>query len=64
MDIRDNDLNWINAADPQLRSNFRAEYNIDSTPKIFVVDNEKKIIAKRLDVDQLEDFIKRHQGLN
>ncbi len=62
--IKDNDLNWVNAADPQLRSNFRAEYNIDSTPKIFVVDGEKKIIAKRLDVDQLEDFIKRHQGVD
>jgi peroxiredoxin len=62
--VRDNDLNWINAADPQLRSNFRADYNLDSTPKIFVVDHEKKIIAKRLDVDQLEEFIKKHQGLD
>jgi peroxiredoxin len=61
--VKDNELNWINAADPLLRSNFRADYNIDSTPKLFVVDSNKKIIAKRLDVDQLEDFIERHQKM-
>ena len=61
--IRENKLNWINAADPLLRSNFRADYNIDSTPKLFVVDSNKKIIAKRLDVDQLEDFIERHHKM-
>lgn len=58
--IKDNKLNWINAADPYLHDNFRALYNINSTPKIFVVDKDKKIIAKRLDVDQLVEFIKRH----
>jgi len=57
--IKDNKLNWMNAADPNLHDNFRANYNINSTPKLFVVDEDKKIIAKRLDVDQLKDFIKR-----
>lgn len=57
--IKDNKLNWLNAGDPNLHDNFRANYNINSTPKLFVVDENKKIIAKRLDVDQLKDFIKR-----
>ncbi len=57
--IKKNDLNWINGADPNYHSNFRAEYNIDSTPKIFILDEEKKVIAKRLDVDQIDEFITR-----
>ncbi len=57
--IKDNKLNWLNAADPYLHDNFRANYNLNTTPKIFIVDKDKKIIAKRLDVEQLEDFIKR-----
>ncbi len=61
--IKDNKLNWINAADPYLHDNFRAVYNINSTPKIFITDKNKKIIAKRLDVDQLVDFIKRHREI-
>ncbi len=61
--IRTYQLNWLNAADPYLHDNFRALYNINSTPKIFIVDKNKKIIAKRLDVDQLVDFIKRHKEI-
>ncbi len=61
--IKTNKLTWINAADPYLHDNFRAVYNINSTPKIFIVDKNKKIIAKRLDVDQLVDFIKRHKEI-
>ncbi len=56
-------LDWINAADPYYRSNFRRDYNVRSTPTIFVVDSEKKIIAKKLDVDQLADFIRSHRKM-
>ncbi len=57
--IRDNNLPFINVSDPYYQSNFRADYDIKSTPKIFVLDKEKEIIAKRLGIDQLEDFINR-----
>lgn len=55
--IKDQDLNWINLADPNVRSNFRYEYNIESTPQLYILDNQKRIIAKKLDVEQIEDFI-------
>ncbi len=48
---------WINVADPYLHDNFRAEYDIKSTPTIYILDSKKKIIAKRLGVDQIGDFI-------
>ena len=57
--IKDKDLDWINLADPNVRSNFRYEYNIETTPQMYILDSQKKIIAKKLDVEQVEDFIDR-----
>jgi thiol-disulfide isomerase/thioredoxin len=57
--IRDQKLDWINLADPHMRSNFRYEYNIETTPQLYILDDEKKIIAKKLDVEQIEEFINR-----
>ena len=50
-------LDWINGADPYVQSNFRKEYNILSYPTIYVLDEDKKIIGKRLGVEQLEYFM-------
>lgn len=56
--IEEFQLDWINAADPFTRSNFRREYNVRTTPTIYVLDNEKRIIAKKLSVEQIEGFIR------
>ena len=50
---------WINVADPNLHDNFRAEYDIKSTPTIYILNSKREIIAKRLGVEQIEDFINR-----
>ncbi len=56
--IEEHDLfEWINVYDPYQRSNFRDLYDINSTPTIFVLDNNKKIIGKRIGVEQLDGFI-------
>jgi thiol-disulfide isomerase/thioredoxin len=57
--IRSNDLNWVNGIDPYYRSNFRADYDIKTTPMIYILNKDKEIIAKRLGVDQIKDFIDR-----
>jgi glutaredoxin-related protein len=57
--VRDQKLDWINLADPHMRSNFRYEYNIETTPQLYILDEDKKIIAKKLDVEQIEEFINR-----
>lgn len=54
--IQEKNLNWINVADPYYETNFRKIYDIASTPQIFVLDKNKKIIAKRIGANQLEDF--------
>jgi peroxiredoxin len=57
--VKEQKLDWINLADPNVMSNFRYEYNLETTPIIYVLDDQKKIIAKKLDVDQLEEFINK-----
>jgi len=57
--IRSNGLSWINGIDPYYRSNFRADYDIKTTPMIYILNKDKEIIAKRLGVEQIKDFIDR-----
>lgn len=59
--IRDNELNFINVGDLYHQTKFRDLYDISSTPQVFVLDSKKEIIAKRLGVEQLENFF--HQYL-
>ncbi len=40
---------WIHVHDPNHRSNFRADYDIYSTPVIYLLDEKKIIRGKRLD---------------
>jgi peroxiredoxin len=56
--IDDHELyNWINVYDPYHQTRFRSYYDIRSTPMIYVLDRQKKIAAKRLDVEQLPGFL-------
>jgi len=50
---------WINVHDPANKSGFRDKYDIYSIPLVFLLDENKKIIAKRINVEQLEDIITR-----
>jgi thiol-disulfide isomerase/thioredoxin len=42
--------------------NFQTTYDLYSTPRIFVLDKDKKIIAKNLSVSQVEDLLDNLQG--
>ncbi|MFN8310330.1 MAG: DUF5106 domain-containing protein [Chitinophagales bacterium] len=56
--ITENHLDWINVADPYHQNNFRFEWDIQSTPQIYILNEKKQIVAKRISADQVEDFIK------
>ena len=43
--------------DPQYLNNYHQVYDIYSTPTTFLLDKNKKIIAKRLGVEQIEGFL-------
>ncbi|MBK8584647.1 MAG: DUF5106 domain-containing protein [Bacteroidetes bacterium] len=59
--IRDNKLKWINVSDLYNNTNFRNYYDIYSTPVIYLLDEQKRIIAKRLDTDKVRDFIENEE---
>jgi thiol-disulfide isomerase/thioredoxin len=42
--------------------NYTTTYDIFSTPRVFIVDKDNKIIAKSLSISQLEEFLDRLQG--
>ena len=60
--ISSNGYEWENLGDPNFQSNFRLDYNIRSTPLVYVLDKERKIIAKQIDVDELVSFISRYSN--
>ena len=47
---------WINGYDFTFRTNYRQQYDVYSTPVVYVLDKDKRIIARRMPVEQLEDF--------
>ena len=55
--IIDNKLNWINVMDAQNTTGFHGTYDIFSTPVLFLLDENKKILAKKINVDQLKEFL-------
>lgn len=57
--IRENDYNWINLMDEKGTSNFRYYYDVRSTPTVYILDKNKKIIAKKIDASQVEEFINK-----
>lgn len=48
---------WINAADPYLRSRYKQIYDIRSTPMIYILDENKEILSKKISSSQLEEVL-------
>ena len=58
--INDHGLyDWINVYDPDMISNFHVLYDVHSTPTLYILDKNKKIIAKRLDVTTAGDYLEK-----
>lgn len=43
--------------------NYQTTFDIFTTPRLFVLDKDKKIIAKQLSISQLEDFMDKIQNV-
>lgn len=57
--VKENGLSWINVWDPSRASRYHKLYDIYSTPVIYILNKDKKIIAKRIGVESLERFIEQ-----
>ena len=57
--VADNKLKWINVSDLYNNTKFRRLYDVYSTPVVYLLGRDKKILAKRLSIEQVEDFISK-----
>lgn len=53
--------NAINGYDYTLRTDYRKQYDVWTTPTVYVLEKDKKIIARKLPVEQIEDFVLFHR---
>lgn len=51
---------FINVWDPYRHTGFREHFDVKSTPTIFILDKDKKIIGKRIAVEDLPGFIEHY----
>jgi peroxiredoxin len=56
--IKDNLFDWINVWDENHISQFKILYDARKTPVVYVLDENKKIIAKGMSVEQLSGLMK------
>jgi thiol-disulfide isomerase/thioredoxin len=56
--IKKKKMNWINVNGPRtLTGELHGQYDIISTPVIYILNEQKEIIAKKLAVEQIEKFL-------
>ncbi len=62
--VVDYQMEWINASGYlSLKGDYRKLYDIYSTPTIYLLDEDKKIIAKRVLTDQIKELIRRREEM-
>jgi thiol-disulfide isomerase/thioredoxin len=62
--IKKHKLDWINVSDIFHTSNYHHDYDVISTPIIYVLDENKHIIAKKIDVKDLDGVLKHDMQIN
>ena len=53
---------WTNAWDPQRRSNFWYFYDTSVTPSLYLINRERRIIAKKVDITTLGKILEHEQS--
>ena len=57
--VEEHKLEWINVWDPYNQSKFRVTYGISTTPVIYIIDKDRKIRYKRIDVEQTRKIFEK-----
>ena len=52
---------WINVYDPNHYSDYRSKYDVYSTPVIYLLDENKKILGKKLDHSNIMQVIEMQE---
>ena len=60
--IADHQLNWVNLYSPQKVKEILEKYQAFTTPNLFILDADRRIIAKNISVDQVKPFLTQYQS--
>lgn len=60
--IKEHNLKWNNIYDHTGKHYYKVYYDIYSTPVMYLLDKDKKIILKRITHEQLDDFLEKKLG--
>jgi peroxiredoxin len=55
--IVENDLEWINLADLASKTHIKYYYDVRSTPTVYILDENKKILLKKIATEDIADVI-------
>ena len=55
--LNEHGYDWTNVFDPNHDTNFRNLYDIFSTPVMYLLDENKEIVAKRINSETLEKML-------
>lgn len=50
--------NWVNCSDHNYKSKYWLHYNVSGLPAVYLLDKDKKIVAKNLDAELLKTILK------
>jgi hypothetical protein len=50
---------WLNAWNPY-SYDFKLKYDVVTTPQIYILDENKKILAKKIGSEQVEEIVKSY----
>ena len=60
--IKKNNLNWINIDGGEANIDWHEVYDVITTPQIFLLDKDKKILAKKLTAETFEEVLRAIEG--
>ena len=55
---------WVNVNGMSSNVRYDELWDVNSTPTIYVLDSQKRIVTKRIDVDQIEAFIRNWNAIH
>ncbi|HTX87419.1 MAG TPA: hypothetical protein VMC08_00390, partial [Bacteroidales bacterium] len=59
--IRKKGMNWINVDGPRtLTGDYHQQYDVSTTPVIYILNERKEILAKNILTDQVAAFIRSY----
>ncbi len=63
--IKEMGMKWINVNGPRtyLKVSYRDQYDAETTPTLYVLDSNHKIIAKKLPAAKLEEFLTNYEKM-